>query len=509
MPIFSTQEMRDLQTQIDEAQGEFEKLINSADSTDESLKAASDRVKELTEDMEDLKRTQIASFIGKVGDSLSKGLKAGFTAVSGVVKAAIDNNDRYFQSLNQIVGINGKVGELGTTLRDLASGVVGKQDLADFFGRTGDIIAGADAMEEQAGYARDLIAAYGSVEVAAQKYRNIMILSVEDQKTALALAERQAEIVENSAAGQIQAIQTQMQDAMDNIGQSILYTLKPIIDFIGQIATAFRELSGVAQLDDKTAALEKNLKLTEEEKRVAEELNEIERLQANGFTSSLDEVHETGSAYVEAQTDGEQAQDDADKVVEAEQEKQDAMSKTSESAYSIAEAMMSVFDIVQSVGEIFSTVFESIGPELLDIIGWIGDVVSGFVAWADSVGLLKPLLVTLTGVIIGVKAAQLALAAANAIASITAIAATGPAALATAGIVGAAVGIGVGIMSGIGLAVGSSGVSTPTSDTGSSNDYSGTRNESGTAEVAVYLDGKKVNDALANEDYFNTEVKIS
>ena len=63
MPIFSTQEMRDLQTQIDEAQGEFEKLINSADSTDESLKAASDRVKELTEDMEDLKSNQIGSFI--------------------------------------------------------------------------------------------------------------------------------------------------------------------------------------------------------------------------------------------------------------------------------------------------------------------------------------------------------------------------------------------------------------------------------------------------------------
>lgn len=509
MPIFSTQEMRDLQTQIDEAQGEFEKLINSADSTDESLKAASDRVKELTEDMEDLKRTQIASFIGKVGDSLSKGLKAGFTAVSGVVKAAIDNNDRYFQSLNQIVGINGKVGELGTTLRDLASGVVGKQDLADFFGRTGDIIAGADAMEEQAGYARDLIAAYGSVEVAAQKYRNIMILSVEDQKTALALAERQAEIVENSAAGQIQAIQTQMQDAMDNIGQSILYTLKPIIDFIGQIATAFRELSGVAQLDDKTAALEKNLKLTEEEKRVAEELNEIERLQANGFTSSLDEVHETGSVYVEAQTDGEQAQEDADKVVEAELEKQEAMGETSEKAYQIAEAMTSVFEIVQSVGEIFSEVFNAIGPELLNIVGWILDIVSGFISWADSVGALEPILVSLISILAAVRTAQLALAAANALASVSAIAASGPAALITAGVVAAAVGIGAGIMAGVGLSVGSSGVSTPSVDTGSSNDYTGTKNESGTSQVSVYLDGKKVNDALANEDYFNTEVSIT
>lgn len=509
MPLFITSEMQELQKQIADAEQEFYKLNAAADTTKEELVEAAQNVVDLRDEFEDMKRQNIADFIDTVGDSLSKGLKSAFTSVSGVVKSAISNNTEYFKSLNQIVGINGKVGQLGTTLRDMASGVVGKQDLASFFGSTGDIIAGADAMEQQAGYARDLIAAYGSVETAAQKYRNIMLLSVEDQKTALALAERQAEIVENSASGQIQTIQTQMQEAMNNMGQSILYTLKPIIEFIGQVATAFRELSGVSQLDDQTAALEQNLELTEEEKRVAEELNEIERLQANGFTSSLDEVHETGSAYVEAQTEGEQAQDDADQVVDAEQKKQEAMTETSEKAYSIAEALMNVFTVVQSVGEIFTTVFASIGPGLLDIIGWIGSVVSGFLEWADSIGLLKPLLVTLAVVILSVKTAQLALAAANALASISSIAATGPAALVTAGIVAAAVGIGVGVMSQVGLSVGSSGVSTPSIDTGSSNDYSGTRNESGNAEVAVYLDGKKVNDALANEDYFNTEVKIS
>lgn len=509
MALFSTQEMRDLKEQLADAEEEFYKLQNSTDATDESLSDAAKSVANLTDQIQQLKLTQAANFITKVGNVISGGLKSAFKSISSVVKTAIDNNDRFFQSLNQIVGINGKVGELGTTLRNLAGGVVGKQDLADFFGKTGNIIAGADAMEQQAKYARDLIAAYGSIDTAAEKYRNIMLLSIEDQKTALALVERQAEIVENSAAGQIQAIQTQMSDAMDNIGQSILYTLKPLIDFIGQVATAFRELSGVSELDDKTAALEKNLQLTEEEKRVAEELNEIERLQANGFTSSLDEVHETGSVYVEAQTEGDQAQEDADKIVDAEGQKQEAMGQTSEKAYQIAEAMTSVFEIVKSVGEIFSEVFDAIGPELLDIIGWVADVVSGFTSWADSVGALKPILVSLIAIITAVKTAQLALAAANALASVSAIAATGPAALVTAGIVGAAVGVGVGIMAGVGLSVGSSGVSTPSVDTGSSNDYTGTKNESGTSQVSVYLDGKKVNDALANEDYFNTEVSIT
>lgn len=508
MPLFTTKEMKDLQDQLDGAVDEFNRLKNSTDSTSDSLDEAKENVKELSGQLGELKRTQAVSFINKLGDGLSGGLKSAFISVSAVVKSSIQDNERYFQSLNKIVGINGKVGELGTTLRNLAGGVVGKQDLADFFGSTSSIIAGATAMEQQAKYARDLIAAYGSVETAVEKYRNIMLLSIEDQKAALSVAEKQAEIVENSSAGQIKAIQTQMQDSMSSIGQSVLYTLKPIIDFVGQVAMAFRELSGVSQLDDQTAALEQNLQLTEEEIRVQEELNEIERLQANGFTSSLDEVHETGSVFVEAQSEGDQAQEEADKVVDAEGKKQDAMGETSNSAYRIAEAMTSVFDIVKSTGEALSDVFGAVGPELLNIVGWVADIVSGFTSWANSVGVLKPLLVSLISVIAAVKAAQLALAAANALASVSAIAATGPAALITAAIVGSAVGIGAGIMAGIGLSVGSSGVSTPTTSS-TTNDYEGTKMESGNTQVSVYLDGKKVNDELANEDYFNTEVKIS
>lgn len=512
MPLFITSEMQSLQKDIAKAEAEFHKLSLAADTTEEKLTEAAEKVVDLREEFEEMKRQNIADFINKVGDTLSGALSKGFKAVSGVVKKAIQDNNQYFQSLNQIVGINSKVGELGETLKDLAGGLVGKQDLADFFGKTGDIIAGADAMEQQAKYARDLITAYGSAENAASKYRNIMLLSVEDQKLALSYAEKTAQIVEQSVAGQAQAAEKTWSDAMDQMGQSLLATLKPFIEFLNQVATAFSKIAQTKVADDQTSALQKNLSLTEEELRVQEELNEIERLGSTGFTSSLDEVHETGSAYVEAyDEEGTKAQEAADKVVDAEGKKQEAMTETEERATSIAKALDGVFTIVQSLGEIFSTVFSDVGSELLTIISFVLELVAGFIRFTDQIGLLKPLLLALTGVILGVKAAQLALAAANALASITAIAATGPGALVTAGIVGSAVMVGVGLMSDLGLNVGSISSSTPEpyqTDTGT-NDYAGTANESGKSTVNVYLDGKKVNDELANEDYFNTEVKIS
>lgn len=512
MPLFITSEMKDLQKEIAGAEAEFYKLNAASDTTKEELAEAAEKVVDLREEFEEMKRQNIADFINKVGDTLSGALSKGFKAVSGVVKKAIQDNNQYFQSLNQIVGINGKVGELGETFKDLAGGLVGKQDLADFFGKTGDIIAGADAMEQQAKYAKDLITAYGSVETAASKYRNIMLLSVEDQKTALELAERQAKIVEQSTAGQVQAIQKTWSDAMDQMGQSLLYTLKPIIDFIGDVAEAFSKISGTKAIDDQTAALKENLTLSEEELRVQEELNEIERLGATGFTSSLDEVHEVGSAFVEAYKDeGDKAQEAADDVIDAEKRKQDAMGGTNEKAEAIAETLDSIFGIVQSLGEIFTDVFSNMETGLLDVVALLLEGSAEFVKWLDSIGMLKPLLTGLTAAILAVKAAQLTLAAANALAAVTGIAATGPAAIYTAGIVGSAVAIGVGLMSSLGLNVGEA--SSPTPDQSqpetASNDYSGTANESGRSTVNVYLDGKKVNDELANEDYFNTEVKIS
>lgn len=500
MPLFITSEMRDLQRQLVGAEEEFNKLSAASETTQEELDEAAKRVSELREQFESMKRQNMADFINKVGNSLSTNLSNGFSSVKRIVESSIESNNAYFQSLNRIVGINGQLGELGTTLRNLASGVVGKQDLATFFGNTGDIIAGADAMSQQAEFARDLIAAYGSAETAAQKYRNIVLLSIEDQQTIISLVARQAEIVESSSAGQIQSIRTSVSEALSSIGQSILYSVKPIVDFIGQVANAFRELSGISALDDQTAALERNLNLTEEEKRVLEELNEIERLQASGFTSSLDEVHEIGNAYIEATEEN-------DEIIESEKEKQEAMSETENRATAIAEALYSIVEITQEVGEVFSSVFEIIGPGLLNIISWIASAVSGFVQWADSVGVLKPLLVSLISIIAAVKAAQLALAAVNAVTALTSIAATGPAALVTAGIVAAAVGIGAGVMAGVGINSASSSSSSVQST--ATNNYSGTQNESGNSQVTVYLDGKKVNDALANEDYFNTEVTIT
>lgn len=459
---------------------------------DKAQENAGESAKDLDKDYKAL-ATRLYDISGKGLSIVGKA----FTSVISVVSSAIESNREYFKTLNQIVGINGQLGQLGQALRNATSGVVGKQDLAEFFVETSDIIRGADAMLSQVEYARDLIAAYGSVQVAAQKYRNILLLSVEDQRTAMELVKRQAEIVENSSSGIIESIQTQASEAMSSVGQSILYTLSPIIDFIGEVAQAFRELSGLQAIDDQTAALEQNLKLSEEELRVQKELDEIERLNSSGFLSSLDEVHEAGNLLVEA-IGGEDAESEADKVISAEKEKQDELSKTSARAREVAEAFMLVFDIVKEVGSLFSEIFTAIGPELLNLLSFITQIVSSFISWLKETNLLKPALIGLISVIT-------ALSAAHAVLAIAKIASSGPAALVTAGIVASAVGIGTGVLAGIGLNVGSG---SSTSSSVPENSYSGTAQETTQSQINVYLDGKKVNDALATETIYNEEVLL-
>lgn len=248
-------ELARLNDELEQAISLYQKLKDVQGENAESTQAVADKIKEIKDQKYDeeirQQNQQIEQQIQKfnnLSDTIFSGLGKAFSFIADIVSRATENNTKYFQSLNQIVGITGSVGQLGQTLRDVASGVVSKQDLADFFGQTGDIIRGAEAMGQQASFARDLIAAYGDVSVAAQKYRQIQLLSIEDQQIAIGLVQKQAQAVEQSAAGQIRTIQTQMQEAMDSIGSSILYTIRPIVEFLGQVANAFADLSGLSKL---------------------------------------------------------------------------------------------------------------------------------------------------------------------------------------------------------------------------------------------------------------------
>lgn len=496
-------ELSDISKQLSDV---LARLSQSLEQVDDNLEDVGEGVEEVTEAGEENAETaqKVAKDWGKVSDRFDKisggvlkGVGKAFKALSKIVSDSVQNNTQYYQSLTKIVGLNGKIGQFSQTLRSVQSGVVSKQDLADFFGATGNLFRNAQAMQQQAAAARSFIAAYGDASVAAEKFRNVQLLSLEDQKAAISYTQKLAAAVENSASGQIRSIKTQFQETLNNLGSSILYTLKPILEFLSQVANAFMKVSGFAQLtDEATAAAE--VQLTGEEQKVADMLNEMEQLQASGFMSSLDEVHDTGmNAFIEATKD---PMDAADQTKEAEAVKQDALSATSEKAMQVAESLWQIISAVMELGSVFSDIFAVIGPPLLDLIGWLAKIVAGFLNWLKANNALKPVLAGLIGVVLGLAAAKATLAIAS-------IAATGPAALATAAIVGSAVAIGTGILAGVGLSVGGSS-STGYTEPNVDNQYGGTRNESSRQPINIYLDGKKVNDELANSNSYNEEVRI-
>lgn len=495
-------ELARLNDELEQAIDLYQRLKDVQGENAESTQAVADKIKEIKDQKYDeeirQQNQQIEQQIQKfnnLSDTIFSGLGKAFSFIADIVSKATENNTKYFQSLNQIVGITGSVGQLGQTLRDVASGVVSKQDLADFFGQTGDIIRGAEAMGQQASFARDLIAAYGDVSVAAQKYRQIQLLSIEDQQIAIGLVQKQAQAVEQSAAGQIRTIQTQMQEAMDSIGSSILYTIRPIVEFLGQVANAFADLSGLSKLGDETTAAA-NVVYSAEEQRVLDLMNEIERLKATGFLSSLDEVHDTGgNVLVEAQDENKE-QEDAEKVEEAEKTKQDAMSETSAKAREIAESLYSIIQIVMELGSVFGEIFATIGDDILDIVAFLGQMITKILKVIDSLGLTKPVIVAVTGAVLGLAAARAALAIAQ-------IAGYGPAAPAVAAMVGTGVAIGAAALMGVGLAIGgnsSSSVSVPDTSNQSMD------RESQKPQINIYMDGKLVNDTLEQSKAYSTEV---
>lgn len=449
--------------------------------------------RELKVEMRSLTSEVLTEFDGKINKVFTTAISLG-KQLSKVMSDATQSNTAYFQSLNQIAGINGELGQLGNTLRNLSGGVVGKSDLSEFFGSTSGIIRGAQAMKEQAGYARNLIAAYGSASTAAQKYQNILLLSEDSQRAMVSLTEKQAHIVEQSASGQLITLKTQLKESMDTLGSSLLYTLKPVIEFASQIVQAFKDVSGVSALDDQTAALAKNLNLTEEEKKAAEELNEIERLRAQGFTSSLDEVHEIGAAYVNAK---EEAAEEAEATVQGQEDIQDSMSKTSEKAREIAGSIYDMIQVILGLGSLVGSIFKDLMPTLSQFLSGVLKIVSAFLSWANESGALKGILIGLVSVLGAVKAAQLAYAGAVAAAR---IAESGLGGVAVASAIVA--GLGIAATAGLTMAAGSS--STPVSQP--ENNYEGTQAQQ--PQVNIYMDGKKVNDALASERRLNTEVVI-
>lgn len=474
---------------LTEEQKALYELRDAAEAYNEELKA------QKAEEIEKIK----GAFEGVFGavDKVATKVKTAYGEVSKIVKGAIADANAFFKSVSGIAGINGQMSSLASTLREVSSGTVGKGDLAQFFGSTAGMIRGAEAMKQQAHYARDLIAAYGDVNTAVSKYQNIMMLSKEDQKIALDLARQQAQIVEKSAMGQINSIKTQMDEAMNAAGQSILYTLKPIIEFLSQVAQAFKDISGFGALDDQLAAQEEwEANLTEEQKRVLELQNEMERLNQSGFLSSLDEVHAVGNVMVEASPD-----DEAEAQKAAEEKKQEALAGTNEKAKELAQTFYSIIQIVMEIGSVFSEIFVEIAPILADIFRGIMDIVSGLIKWLSETGALKGVLMALAGILAVVKLAQLAYAAAIAI---TKVAQAGLGGLLVAGVITAAVAV---VAAGVGSALGDSGGGSSSISTPTSQPYGGTSQEK-EKPITIYLDGKKVNDSLAESAYYDEEVVI-
>ena len=160
-------------------------------------------------------------------------------------------------------------------------------------------------------------------------------------------------------------------------------------------------------------------------------------------------------------------------------------------------------------------VFEVIGQPFLEIIGWVTELIAKFLAWADSVGILTPIIGGLIAAFVALKAVQLAQAIAGIITQFVAMVAPTKSAttalwenaaanLASKGAAswGIAVPIIVGSITAGLLALGLSGFTSGGGYSGSgasatTNQYDGVGQDMrDNAQVSVYMDGDLVNDAL-------------
>lgn len=464
--------------------------------------------------------------MGAEGNNTAKILVGAFSLIAVSIATATRASQNFIKTLGSIKGINGNLGELAKAITTAATGSVSRQDIADFLSATSDLFTSAQAQTNQLGLIRNLIAAYGDVTVAANKFRNITMLSAESQAAMVTAIEKQAQAMENTPEGKLIAAQKALQEIVVTIGTDLMEVLRPAFALVSSFADALRALSKQSSSRGTRAeALKEELELTEAETKALQELSDLER---SGFTTSLDEVHATGVGFI--------SEDDS--VLGLNSAKVDNITSSFDS---LKESMSDVAGTLALIWHTFSDMLAQVGPGLLDLFAWVVDIAAGFITWANNAGILKPLLIAVAGAITAIKIATVlsniaqrqniaaisegvgmltaqnsALAANTAFLGVNTAAkgANAAAGIAAAGastfgvavpIILAAIGAGIAGLAAMGIfsGGGSGGTSSNVSNT-----YSGTMQETQRAQVNVYLDGKKVNDELANSRYYDEEVVI-
>lgn len=419
-----------------------------------------------------------------------------FTAVGVAISTATEASKKFYTSLNSIKGINGHIGDLAKAITTAATGSVTRQDIADFLKATGELFQSTTAIEQNASFINNLIGLYGDVNLAVMKFNEMILLSSDSQKQFAEYAERANKIIQQTPAARLQATSNALKEIVVTLGNDLLYVLKPVLTVISGITDAIRRLNNATGTQGLTEAeaYKQLQKLAKEYGVTLEELNQIER---GTFVSSLDEVTSAGQGILGEDNVFAPAQEDA--------------SALNDTLVETTPTMQNLIDLVSSLWHIISTIFDAIGPPFIEILAGLTDIVSAFVDWANAAGILKPILMGVLGVILGIKAAQLGQAIASIVSSFvsmvvpvqtatTALWANAGAGIAAAGassmgiavpIIVAAIGAGLAAL-GIASSVGS--VSTQGS---AENEYSGVGQDvSDNANVTLYIDGDKVNSAL-------------
>lgn len=488
---------------------------NAIERARENSAKLGDTIKSIAQDFTNPLDLLINQFneMGSAGSGAGKLLSGAFAAVGIAITQATESSKEFIRTLGQIRGINGNVGQLAQAITAAATGSVSKQDIADFLAATSDLFANAQAQINQLGLIQNLIAAYGDVTVAASKFRDILMLSEESQEAIVSAIEKQAQLMENTPEAKLEAQAEALKEIAVTIGTDLMTVLKPLLALISSLADAMRTLSDITVSDGTRAeAIQEEIELTEEEKKALEELNAIE---LGGYTSSLDEVHTSEGALISEEGDSTGLGINPAAVDEVDNSFQD-----------LKETFTELTEVLVNIWDIFSTISASIGPVLLDIIGWVADLVGGFIEWLDATGLLRPVLVALLGVVTAIAAVRFAnwvqqgISALLSMIAPTVAATTAQAGLATASmaaagastfgtaipVILAAIAAGVAGLASMGVFSGGSGL-VATSST-ATNSYGGTSEETNTPQVTIYMDGKKVSDGLANSNYYDSEVKV-
>lgn len=422
-----------------------------------------------------------------------------FTAVGVAISSATEASKRFYNSLNSIKGINGNVGELAKAITTAATGSVTRQDIADFLSATSELFSNTTAIQQNTSFINNLIGLYGDVNTAVNKFNSVLMLSTQDQAKFAEYAEKANKIIQQSPTAQLQATTNALKELVVTLGSDLLYVLKPVITLISGIAEAIRKLNGETGSHGLSEA-EVYQQLNELAKQYGMTLEELNQIEKGSFLSSLDEVTSTGQGVLEG-VFGESTEQTTELNTELE--------KT-------PTIIQSIIDVVATLWSSLQEVFELIGQPFLEIIGWVTELIARFLDWADSVGILTPIVGGLVAAFVALKAVQLAQAIAGIITQFVAMVAPTQAATtalwsnAAAGIAaagsstfGIAVPVIVGAITAGLIALGLSGFTSGGGYSGSgasatTNQYDGVGQDMrDNAQVSVYMDGDLVNDALA------------